>query len=70
MLWESIPNIDQPDIWIHAGLRSMERKLFSSGVGLIDAAIWIAAEATDAQIITLDTKLSRILPTDRLTTFD
>lgn len=66
LLWVSIPHANGADVWIRAGRRSMAEKLIQRGVGIIDSAIWIAAEDADAQIATLDKNLQAVLPTKRL----
>jgi predicted nucleic acid-binding protein len=70
LLWESIPHTNGADAWIRAGRRSMVEKLIQRGIGIIDSAIWIAAEDADAQIATLDKKLQGVLPAERLYTTD
>ena len=60
--WENLPRADEKGLWIEAGLYSGRHKLFAKGVGLIDAAIIVAARRGKAKIWTLDIKLSGILP--------
>ncbi len=62
--WENLPRApaDSEDAWIQAGILSAEKKLASRGVGLIDAAIWVAARESGARVWTLDKKLERALP--------
>ena len=59
--WKNTPRIDESELWIVAGLYAGEKKLFAKGVGLIDAYIVIASLKTNAQVWTLDEKLSKIL---------
>ena len=56
------PGLERGEVWIRAGIRSAEEKFPSRGVGLIDAAILVAAEETGARVWTLDKKLARALP--------
>lgn len=62
--WENLPKINHEGLWIKAGEYSSENNLLSKGVGLIDAAIIIAAQRISAQIWTLDKKLNSILGND------
>ena len=62
--WESLPKIKHEGLWIEAGEYSYENNLISKGVGLIDAAIIIAAQSVNAQIWTLDKRLHSILGND------
>jgi len=41
--WESIPKIDESNIWIEAGRLSYKKKLFVKGIGIIDAAILVVS---------------------------
>ncbi len=59
--WENLPQLPSEGIWIEAGEYSREHKLTSKGVGLIDAAIVIAARREKAQIWTFDRKLAGLL---------
>ncbi len=59
--WNSLPKIEQEGIWLEGGSLSAEKKLFSQGVGLIDAAISAASRKTKLQVWTLDKKLLKIL---------
>jgi len=62
--WESLPKIKHEGLWIEAGEYSYENNLISKGVGLIDAAIIIAAQRVNARIWTLDKRLHSILGND------
>ena len=59
--WESVPKSDERELWIEAGQYSGESNLLSKGVGLIDAAIIVAARRSGAKVWTLDEKLMRVL---------
>ena len=60
--WRFLPRVKIEDGLIKAGIFSAEKKLFSLGVGLIDACILVAAQETQSQIWTLDKKLLAIIP--------
>ena len=60
--WENLPRADEQGLWIEAGLYSGQHKLFAKGVGLIDAAITVAARRAKAKIWTLDKKLKGVIP--------
>lgn len=62
--WRNLPRApaDSGDAWIEAGILAAEKKLASRGVGLVDAAIWVAARESGARVWTLDKKLARVLP--------
>jgi predicted nucleic acid-binding protein len=57
-LWNSLPKIDESELFIEAGLLSFRERLFTKGVGLIDAYILAVAKGNKAKIWTLDKKLS------------
>jgi predicted nucleic acid-binding protein len=61
LYWENLPQSEQENIWIDAGLFSSENKLFSKGIGLIDSVILITARSHNAKIWTLDKKLLSLL---------
>ena len=63
--WENLPKAKHESLWIEAGEYSSENNLASKGVGLIDAAIIIAAQRSNVRIWTLDKKLHFILGRDR-----
>jgi predicted nucleic acid-binding protein len=62
--WKNSPRIDEHTLWIDAGLYSGEKKLFSKGVGLIDAYIIVASLKTNARVWTLDEKLNKVLQSE------
>ena len=62
--WENLPRLNETNLWIEAGRYSGEYKLLSKGIGLIDAAIIIAARRTESSIWTSDKKLARVLKKD------
>ena len=59
--WENLHKTAESGIWIKAGEYSSEKKLLPKGIGLIDAAIIIAAKKTSSKIWTLDKKLLKVL---------
>ena len=59
--WKNSPRIDEQGLWIDAGLYAGEKKLFSKGVGLIDAYIIVASLKTGSQVWTIDEKLVKAL---------
>jgi len=58
--WNSIKKADEKNLFIEAGIYSANNHLISKGVGLIDAAILIAASRHNARIYSLDAKLNSI----------
>ena len=59
--WKHLPQLDEKDLFVEAGLLSRDYKLISKGVGLIDAYIISAALRHDLNIWTLDKKLDRVI---------
>lgn len=59
--WQSLPHVEGEEIWLEAGRLSNREKFYQKGVGLIDAAIIVAARRRQATIWTLDKKLKRVL---------
>jgi hypothetical protein len=59
--WKNLPKSENFGIWIEAGILSSENKLFSKGVGLIDASLIILSIKYSAKIWSLDKKLNSIL---------
>lgn len=62
--WKNLPKVENTGLWIEAGEYSSENNLISKGIGLIDAAIIIAANRSNAKIWSLDKKLNSILKKD------
>ena len=62
--WRNLPKagVDDDEVWLRAGLLAAAEKYPSRGVGLIDAAIVVAAGEAGAQVWTLDKPLARVLP--------
>lgn len=60
--YQNLPHIDEATIWLDAGLYSNKNRLLAKGIGLIDAAIIIAALRSQAKIWTLDKKLVHATP--------
>ena len=59
--WNSLPKIDETDLFVRAGSESGRYKWIDKGVGLIDSVIIIAARETVSFVWTLDSKLNRLL---------
>jgi len=59
--FENTPNVTEAGMFIEAGKLSYQRKFYSKGVGIIDAALLIAARKSKAKIWTLDKKLLNLL---------
>lgn len=59
--WQTLPKINEQYLWIQAGILSAKEKLYSKGVGLIDAVILQAARNYKYKIWTLDKKLIKCL---------
>jgi len=57
-LWNSLPKVDESELFIEAGLLSFRERLFSKGIGLIDSSILAVAKKNNARIWTLDKKLA------------
>ena len=58
---ENLPRINETNLLIEAGKVSYRHKLFTKGVGLIDAAILVAAINLNLEVWTLDKKLMQVL---------
>lgn len=63
--WQNLPKISDEGLLIDAGLYSRSLKLVNRGVGLIDAAIVVAANRSNAKIWTLDKRLAAVLDSKR-----
>ena len=59
ILWESLPKIDEEDLFIRAGELSNKYKLYAKGVGLIDCYLLAACADNDLALWTLDKKLQK-----------
>ena len=57
ILWESLPKVDEEDLFIYAGQLSNKHNLHSKGVGLIDCYILAATLNNNMTLWTLDKKL-------------
>lgn len=55
--WNSLPKINESDLFIEAGKISYKNKLFSNGIGLIDCYLLAAARDNKYSLWTLDKKL-------------
>jgi hypothetical protein len=64
--WNSLPKPDETGIFIRAGTESARSRWSDKGIGLIDAAIAIAARETGSFVWTLDKKLLRILTKEEI----
>ena len=58
--WESLPKIDEEDLFIEAGKLSREFKLTTKGVGLVDGYILAACKREKLTLWTLDKKLLEV----------
>jgi predicted nucleic acid-binding protein len=61
--WESLPKLNELDLFIRAGHLSNDYKLFDKGVGLIDCYILSACEQNHLALWTLDKKLQQAYET-------
>ena len=59
--WQNLPKREEAGLWVEAGTLSAQKKLFSKGVGLIDAYLVVYAETYGAQIWSLDKKLISVI---------
>ena len=59
--WESLPKINESELFIEAGKLSDEYKLYNAGVGLIDTFLIAAALTNDYALWTLDKKLNKAI---------
>jgi predicted nucleic acid-binding protein len=59
--WQHLPKSTAKEIWIKAGEQSAHHKWYSRGVGLLDAALIVAARESRARIWTEDKRLKGIL---------
>lgn len=57
--WQTLPKHDEEDLMIRAGLLSLRHRLWSKGVGLIDASILYAALETGFEIWSKDDNLNK-----------
>ncbi len=60
-IWDHVPKVEEAQCFILAGLESSRNRWLDKGIGLIDAAIIMAARSARAQIWTLDKKLKGVL---------
>ena len=58
--WNNLPKYNMSELLIRAGIYSSKNRLISKGLGLIDAAIYIATIETKSKLWTLDKKLLEI----------
>jgi len=57
--WQSLPKHDEENLMIRAGLLSIRHKLWSKGVGLIDASILYVALEAGFEIWSIDENLNK-----------
>ena len=56
--WEALPEIDEEEIFIDAGLLSNKHKLMAKGVGLLDCCILASCKRNRLVLWSLDKKLN------------
>ena len=59
--WNNINNYNEKGLWIESGKISQEKKLYSKGIGIIDAMIISYANKYNLKIWSLDKKLNSVL---------
>jgi predicted nucleic acid-binding protein len=59
--WESLPRVNEENLFVEAGKLSNEFKLYNAGVGLIDSYILAAALKNDYALWSLDKKLNKAI---------
>lgn len=59
--WESLPKVNEDELFIEAGKLSNEFKLYNAGVGLIDTYLLAAALKYDYALWSLDKKLNKAI---------
>lgn len=59
--WESLPKINEEELFIEAGKLFHEFKFYNSGVGLIDTYLLAAALKHDYALWSLDKKLNKAI---------
>ena len=57
VIWESLPKVEERDLFIQAGILSNKYKLYAKGVGLIDCYLLAACFNQELNLWTLDKKL-------------
>ncbi|MDH5368258.1 MAG: PIN domain-containing protein [Cyclobacteriaceae bacterium] len=58
--WDNLPKVNEHGLFINAGKLACKHKLYTKGVGLIDAYILSAALSNDFSLWTLDKKLNKV----------
>jgi predicted nucleic acid-binding protein len=61
--WQNLPKHDEENLMIRAGLLSLRHKLWSKGIGLIDASILYSALETGFEIWSKDDNLNKAAKT-------
>jgi hypothetical protein len=59
--FELIPKVEHPQLYLMAGEYSQKERLFSKGIGLIDACIITATIISDSKLWTLDKKIKTFM---------
>ncbi len=59
VIWETLPKVDEDELFIRAGNLSSRYKLYNQGVGLIDSCLLVACLENNLALWTLDKKLQR-----------
>ena len=60
--WLNLPKVPGENLLFKGGILASEKKLYSRGLGLMDATIMAAAQESESQIWTGNKKLRKVLP--------
>jgi predicted nucleic acid-binding protein len=60
--WSNLPKVPVKNLLFKGGVLASEKKLYSRGLGLMDATIMAAALESQSQIWTANRKFKRVLP--------
>lgn len=64
--WSLLPTVSMDSLWVKAGIYSVEKKLVSKGIGLIDAVIITACRETESKLWTHDKKIKQYIEKELL----
>ncbi len=59
IIWETLPKVDEYELFIRAGNLSSRYKLYNQGVGLIDSCLLVSCLENNLALWTLDKKLQK-----------